>query len=82
MKFLVLLFIAILAVSSGFRLPKTPFNNQQTVPKTISKKLDILNIAILMSTPTAALADDGKFSFALPLGIALFTMVPFLYYQQ
>lgn len=50
-----------------------------------SKNLDLLKVASVASialAPTQAALADGTMAVAVPVAISIFTMVPFLYYQQ
>lgn len=85
-QLLLVLLLACLFLCSAFAPSRHALKaqSQQFFTKTTVAKTAVANVlagASLALTPWPVLADDQN-AFVVPLAVSLFTMVPFLYYQQ
>ena len=83
------LFLAFLALSlvaiQGYQLPRLPQPLQASLNKMKISDIQVSKalIASVVLAPSMAMADDsGKIAFVWPLAISIFTIVPFVLYQQ
>jgi hypothetical protein len=79
----ILLFLAVSALAfkpnSMKRAVLSPFSVGEESNLNFLKVASIASIAV---SPTQSAVADGTMAVAVPVAISIFTMVPFLYYQQ
>lgn len=73
----------LLCTIAAFSFKLSKFNNVKLAKSLSFDKLAVQTAAATLLMPTICSADEGSASAVLvPLGISIFTMVPFIWYQQ